>query len=272
MLSAVIVNYNSGENLLKCVEEILDGVNEIIIVDNASSDKSVEKVSELYPLLKIIKNERNEGFSKGANRGILEARNDFILIMNPDVFINKTSIHQLLKCLLHEPSIGMVAPKLLSDNGKIELSYGNDPSLLNEFIQKIKSRLRVSGNKEKNVDWVSGACFIARKRALLDAGLFDENFFLYFEDADLSRRMRKRGWIVKYIPSASAIHIRGGSGNFERVLYEYRKSQILYYKKHNSKISLILLKAYLVLKFGFLFLMKREPVFKKIVKMVLKEI
>jgi GT2 family glycosyltransferase len=271
MVSAVIVNYNSGENLLRCVNGIYGNVFEIIIVDNASSDGSTEKVLSSYPDVKIIKNPVNEGFSKGANTGIRNSRCDYVLIMNPDVFIEKEGIDLLLKCLEEEPSLGVLAPKLVSPEGKTELSYGSDPSILNEFIQKFKSKIGIGRNRNGNVHWVSGACFMARKRALMEIGLFDENFFLYFEDADLCKRMRENGWNIKYLPSACAVHVRGGSRDSERVLLEYRKSQFLYYKKHNSWISFYILKLYLFLKFGLLFLIKRKPLFKEILTIVLKE-
>lgn len=270
MVSAVIVNYNPGENLIKCVKSVSESVREIIIVDNASSDGSLERILNLYPSIKLIKNEENEGFSRGANIGILNSKYEYLLIMNPDVFIEKNSIHLLTKCLEEEEGVGIVSPKLISADGKIELSYGNDPSIINELLQKIKSKTGILRIKSKYVQWVSGACFMCRKKAVIEAGLFDENFFLYFEDADLCKRLRKKGWVIKYLSSASAVHIRGGSGDFEEVQCEYRKSQLLYYKKHRSAVSLLLLRGYLFLKFGFLFLIKGKPIFKKILDIVLK--
>lgn len=258
MVSAVIVNYNGGDSLLKCVESLYrNTVKEIIVIDNSSTDGSLERLLLSFKEVTVIRNERNEGFSRAANRGIELSSSPFVLIINPDVYLEEGSLGMMVEWMLRCSQAGVVGPLLLSPAGKPEDSCGRDPSIIHEFIRKLRNKLGGKVYKSpREVDWVSGACMLVRKSVLVEVGSFDPHFFLYFEDADICRRIRERGWKVYFLPQVRGVHHKSlsASVNKELVMYEYRRSQLRYYRKHNSFFSFLFLKAYLFLKFGLLWL------------------
>jgi hypothetical protein len=165
----------------------------------------------------------------------------------------------LLKKINEDPRIGIVAPALLNEDFSYQLSYGLHPNLKNEFLQKYLLKIlfklkfkRKKDNWEKEVDWVSGACFLTKKEVLEEVNFFDENYFLYFDDSDLCERIRKSGKRIIYYPKAKIIHYLGKSKEIIPLkhLIEYRKSQLYFYKKHRSKIEFKLLRVYLLMKFA----------------------
>ncbi len=289
-LSIIILNYNGKNYLFKCLRSIYqfppNRKFEIIVVDNNSNDGSQEMVRKNFPQVKLICNRENLGFTRANNIGIKFSRGEFILLLNNDTRVLAQSLDILLNEIKSHPEIGVIAPALLNEDFSYQLSYGLHPNLKNEFLQKFflkilfKLRLRKKGdNWKKEVDWVSGACLLTTKEVLHYTNYFDEEFFLYFDDSDLCARIRKLGKKIVYFPKAKIVHYLGKSKEIIPLkhLIEYRKSQLYFYKKHNSKIEFILLKLYLSFKFLVFFILskilrkklKYDPeIYQKIFKLI----
>jgi GT2 family glycosyltransferase len=233
---------------------------EIIVVDNNSQDGSRELVKNQFPRVKLIQSRENLGFGKANNLGIFESSAEFILLLNVDATLNADALDVLLLEMKKNSRIGGLGPALQSGPASYQVSFGNRVDFFSELVQKgfynlyYKNRLKAELRK-REVGWLSAACLLIRKKALEEAGCFDENFFLYFEDIDLCYRIRSRGWKLLLLPQARVTHIGGTSTSaakgFSR--YQYRKSQLYFYRKHNSRASYNLLRVYLWLNFSLLF-------------------
>jgi GT2 family glycosyltransferase len=206
------------------------------------------------------------GFAKANNIGIRASGGEFILFLNTDTIVPPKVLPAFLAEIRAEPGIGAIGPALVHKDQGYQVSFGRRRSFPNEIVQKIflnpyyKAALKFS-DKPKEVDWVGGACLLSRRVALEEAGLFDENFFLYFEDIDLCLRIKKRGYKIIYFPRLQVIHIGGATTTASplrrlQTRLEYRRSQVYFYRQHNSAASVFLLKIYLKLRFAVSLLVK----------------
>jgi GT2 family glycosyltransferase len=264
-LSVILVNYNDLTHLKECLSSLLDTVEdipfEVIVIDNESTDGSPEWIRENAPRVRLTVNTENIGFAKANNQGIRESRGEYILFLNTDTILQPQAIAILLEKLRSDRKIGAVGPALLCSEKTFQVSFGQKVSFLGEIFQKMvlnpyyKFRLR-RGVKKRQVGWLSAACLLTRKDILEEVGLFDEKFFLYFEDIDLCIRIGKNGYVLGYLPQARVYHLGGASTEGLKLFsrYSYRKSQLYYYQKHNSKASLMLLRTYLRINFNLLIL------------------
>jgi len=260
-VSIIIVNYNSGKYLYKTLKSITEKVRDIsyetIVVDNASTDSSLEGVNN-FDKTKIVKLEKNVGFARANNLGVKKAKGKYILILNNDTIVFKNNIENLLQIKKEYPEYGLVAPVVLNEDRTFQLSFGKDLNLVSEFFTKFFSRAyyRLSfklKNKKffKKVDWVSGVCFLISKELYNKVGGFDENYFIYIEDADFGKRIREKGYKILVTSKAKIIHYKGKSVSKHEALVspENKRSQLIYYSKHNSHFQFIILKFYLFSKF-----------------------
>lgn len=255
-VSAVIVTHNSQAYLADCLASLEResprlGL-EIIVVDNNSSDRSPELIRERFPLVRLIRNVRNVGFSRANNQGIRESRAPLVLLLNPDSEVLPGALARLVDEMRSHPQTGAVGPALVRGRGRFQVSFGNRvsffPQLLQKSILNAYCRIRLkTDRRRRHVGWLSGAGLLCRRTALETAGLFDERFFLYFEDIDLCLRMRDKGWDLVFLPQARIRHEGGASTGRERggSRFYYRESQLYFYQKHNSRVSLGLLRLYL---------------------------
>ena len=258
-VSIILVNYNDRVHLPACLSSLVtalgDGQQEIIVVDNHSTDGSPEMVESSFPQVRLIRETENLGFARANNIGIKATRGDCLLFLNPDTVMPEGSLAALLSALLSRPDAGAVGPALRKRAG-YQVSFGKEVNFFAELWQKFvrnpyfKITLRFS-RRVRETGWLSGACLLARRRAVELAGLFDERFFLYFEDIDLCRRMRRLGFKLWFEPRVEVFH-EGGAATSRlkrRSRWEYRRSQLYYYRKHASRTSLFLLTCYLKLNF-----------------------
>jgi GT2 family glycosyltransferase len=254
-LSAVIVNYNAGAELVRALESIQsDSSNiewEAIVVDNASSDRSQE-VAETFPCTTLIRNARNAGFGRAVNQAVAMAKAPLLLLMNPDCRLVSGALAALRSTLEQESSCAVAGPRILDPDGGVQGSARGDPDMLTGLFGRtgalqtllpllpaarrnvvVEEAVR-SGASSIVVDWVSGACVLVRRDAFLAAGGFDERFFLYWEDADLCRRLRRMGYEIRYVPGATAIHRVGRSSQTARhsSIRAFHASAYLYYATH----------------------------------------
>ncbi len=255
-LSIVLVNYNDRGHLTACLTSLkkaLSGLSaEVILVDNHSADGSPGLVMAAFPWVRLIENGENLGYPKANNIGFRQSRGEFCLFLNTDTVVPEKGLAALLSGIRERPEAGAIGPALVQESGRFQVSFGRKVNFFSEILQKLilnpfhKIALRLSP-KAREVGWLSGACLLVRRATLEAAGLFDEDFFLYFEDIDLCRRIRKCGFKLIFYPAVQVAHIGGAATSAcrWRSRLEYRRSQFRFYEKHNSRNSLRLLKLYL---------------------------
>ena len=252
-MSAVIVLWNSKatiEECLKCLGEEFDEIGrkdtELLVVDNASTDTSIDSVSRGYPAARILRNQRNLGFGAAVNRAVAQARGDLVLILNPDAFLQLHSLVRLVDTLKADPHTGIVGPALRNREGIPDRSGFREPTWWSELLDLFHlSRLfSVSGAARdvardgcRSVEMLEGSCLLVRKDIFQTLGGFDESFFMYSEEWDLCVRARTAGWKIAWEPRAEVIHIGGVStGQRTRKMFqELYRSKVLFFRKHGGR-------------------------------------
>lgn len=262
-ISVILVNYNDRHHLEDCLSSlnktVVDIPFEVFVVDNQSSDGSPEWIREHAPGVQLIANSENVGFARANNQGIQKSRGAYILFLNTDTAVEPGAVQSLLEELRSNSTIGAVGPALFCGEKTFQVSFGKRVSFFREIFQKLvlnpyyRFRLKKE-SKKREVGWLSAACLLTRKDILEEVGLFDENYFLYFEDIDLCVRIREKGYVLEYLPQARVYHSGGASteGLELFIRYHYRKSQLFFYQKHNSKVAGTLLRLYLWFNFNLL--------------------
>ncbi|MBQ2897679.1 MAG: glycosyltransferase family 2 protein [Clostridia bacterium] len=246
-LSVIIVNYNTKELLKKCVESVISTFSEaeIIVVDNASSDKSRELIKTLD--VKYVLLEQNLGFSKANNIGLKEATGDAVLFLNPDTIVKENTLKRCLEFLQSHPDAGAVGCRVVLPDGKMDKACKRKfPTPFNSFctlfkIAKIFPRLGynlsyLDDDGVYEVDCLVGAFMMCSVSAIKKTGGFDENFFMYGEDIDLCLRIKKAGFKIWYLGDHEIIHVKGAAGKRSKKAKEaFYDSMSIYYKKHFKK-------------------------------------
>jgi GT2 family glycosyltransferase len=258
MLSAILVNYNAGDELRRALQSIAEEMRgrpwEAFVVDNASIDGSGAIASEFAPQATMVANDKNVGFARAVNQGLARACADHVLIMNPDCRLVAGAVDTLIAEIGRHDACAIVGPRILNPDGSVQGSARGDPDMLTglfgrtAFLGRLLPKLAIarrnvvsdaairSGHDSVVVDWLSGACMLARRDALLRVNGFDERYFLYWEDADLCRRLRQAGYHVRYVPGATAVHRVGHSSKTVRAaaIRAFHESAYLYYVTHNA--------------------------------------
>jgi N-acetylglucosaminyl-diphospho-decaprenol L-rhamnosyltransferase len=258
-IAAVIVSFNARDDLLRCLASLrlVKEPLETVVVDNASGDGSRDAVAQSFPDVRVLASDENVGFARATNRGIAASRAPYVLVLNSDAEVRPGAVETLASILDARPRIGVVGPRTLSSDGTVQVSFGPDLGLRSEWRQRRRVRgvrrrdpaaLRLAdtaASREREPDWVSGACLLARRSALEAVNGFDEGYFLYEEDADLCLRLRRAGWGVLFTPAAEVVHHLGRSVKSapERSRLEYHRSHLRYYRKHNGLLATAALRA-----------------------------
>lgn len=224
-LSIVILNYNSRGLVKNCITSILesgiDRAYEIIVVDNNSRDNVQDMLKERWPQIKLVRHQKNIGFGSGVNAGIREAVGQHILIINPDIFVLPGAIARLINHVENNEGVGMVGPRLLNPDRTLQKNCYRWHKIWTpifrrtflEFLPAAKAELARflmddwDHASTAEVDWIQGSCVLIPKKVFDTVGLFDERFFMYFEDTDLCRRIKRAGLKNVYIPDAEVIHL-----------------------------------------------------------------
>lgn len=289
-VSVIMVNYMGFDLTSKALSSLATHAphTEVILVDNASRDGSVERIRELFPGLTIVEMKDNKGFGSANNAGAAVASGSHLFFLNNDTIMQSDSPQHLLATFKQQKEAGVIGPRLTYADGSFQLSFGPDPSIVNEWRTKRMQRrlarrdMKLAADVQSRyhsltrVDWVTGAALMIRREIFESIGGFDEAYFMYFEDADLCRRVRKKGFEVIYDPSTTITHHGGGSAaSFERAVYVgYRRSQLRYYRIHSPFLSSFALRVYLALTFGSRLLMEtlrggnRTPAIKEVLRHV----
>jgi len=251
-LSIVIVSYNTCAILVRCIDSIYQYSQnlsiQIIVSDNASSDHSIETISNRFPDIIIVQNEKNLGFGRANNRAIPFCTGRFILFLNPDVILVEPVLNKMLNFIEETDDAGAVGCKLVNLDGSFQRSYyESDPTLANRFfeaiyIEKLIQKLRhlhTRRNYTARVAAITGACIFIRYTLVSRLGGFDETFFMYCEDIDLCYRIKKLGYNIYYLGNLKMIHYGGAATEnnkpsyFTKVLT--RDSVYKYFLKHYGR-------------------------------------
>ena len=253
-LSVIIVNYNVRQFVLQTLHSIyqsqLDGLSiEVVVVDNNSSDGSVEAIRYHFPQTTIIANKNNPGFSKANNQGIGISKGEFVLLLNPDTVLEEYTLAMSVARMKAESDIGALGVKMIDGTGTfLPESKRSFPTPWNSLMKLLglssmfpSSKILggynltyLNENKTHDIDVLCGAFMLMRRSALDNSGLLDEEFFMYGEDIDLSYRIKQSGYRILYYPETQIIHYKGestkkSSVNYVKVFYN---AMIIYVKKH----------------------------------------
>ena len=255
-LSIVIVNYNTERLLRSCLESVYAGANgtplDIWVVDNNSRDNSVAMLKSLFPMVRVIQNSSNVGFSRANNVVISQSRSDFILLLNPDTLIIDDAIERVVKFMKEHPEVGIAGCKVLNRDGTLQLACRRSiPTPEVAFyrvtgLSKLFPRSRVmakynmtyeSPDQMHEVDAVSGAFLMIRRKVVEEIGPLDERFFMYGEELDWCLRTKRAGWSVMYYPEAQIVHYKGESTkyNSRKAAIEFHRAMYLFHRKHFAK-------------------------------------
>ncbi|MCP4372869.1 MAG: glycosyltransferase family 2 protein [Deltaproteobacteria bacterium] len=253
MIDIVIVNYKSTDYLLKCLKSVHDSIGDIpvrVFVYDNDSKNGVDRVTIAFPNVNLTKNIFNMGFTKAVNEGIKQGTAPYVLLLNPDTIIKDGFFESTLQYLENNPDIGIVGPKILNTDGSLQGSarafpkpwmalFGRNSLLTKWFPNNRISRKSILSTGSDGItpmfaDWVSGACMLTRRKAIDDVGLVDEQFFMYWEDVDLCKRMWDHEWKVAYFPKVSVVHHVGGSSKNRplRSIIEFHKSSYKVIRKY----------------------------------------
>jgi GT2 family glycosyltransferase len=252
------VSYNTKNYIKGCLESIKNNLKdlsyEVIVVDNASKDGSVEFIKENFPWVTLIENKENLGFAKGCNQGVKISRGKYILLLNPDTIVLENSIQYMVEFMENNPIAGVCGCRLLKPDLTPEprwMNYKFLPKCLlfpltkGIITKRFKKNLNSTDSPQeeiREVDWVSGACMLIRKELYNELGGLDESYFMFFEDPDLCLRLKKRGWSVFWLNKPSIIHYGGGSykeGNhfLKRHTFDLQNALFLFRRKNYGRIN-----------------------------------
>ena len=244
-VTAIVVNWNAGKHLAQCVTALINqrGIDlDVVVVDNASSDNSLEALKTYGDRVRLIQTGENLGFGRAVNRGVAVSHSAIVVAMNPDVVLQPDAVNTMVDFLDTHANVGMVGPKLKDADGQVLASCGEAPRLRDEICRKFLLHLifpllkfrRRSPSQPEAVAWVTGACFAVRRHVLDAVNGLDEAIFMYYEDVDLGLSINRSGWQVMYLPHAEGIHIGGESSKqaLTRMLVVSEASYAYFIAKH----------------------------------------
>ncbi len=271
-LSICIVNWNVRDLLCDCLASIYDGGAagldfEVIVVDNASQDGSVEALAPAFPQVTWLRNRENVGFTKANNQALAVSRGRYVAFLNPDTVVAPAAFTTMVTELEARPDAGAIGPRLLYADGTPQPSRRRFPTLLTALLESTPLQTLWPANgvlrryyladrlddRPQEVDWLVGACLVARRETLEQIGGFDEQFFMYSEELDWCKRAKDAGWRVLYTPHATVTHYEGSSSGqvvAARQMH-FNGSKIHYFYKHHGRIAAEIVRWGLFLQFGW---------------------
>ncbi len=227
-VSIIIVSYSTRKLLRACLSSVSTRRRELwaetFVVDNASSDGSIEMVSREFPAVRLVRNERNMGFAAANNRVLERAAGRYVVLLNPDTRLGDEALSKMVRFMDATPSAGYCGPRLLNGDGSHQPSARRFPTVLSTAYSMLGLPQRypqsrhtldlhlLHGDRDNfRADWLTGACLVVRAECVRQVGGLDEGFFMYFEETDWCRRMAEAGWEGWYVPSAEVVHLGGQS-------------------------------------------------------------
>lgn len=254
-ISVIIVSFNTCNILHNCIDALLKNSIpfnlEIFVVDNNSSDNSKEMVKKHFKQIILIENSINNGFAAANNQAYQKATGDYIVLLNPDAYVKPGAIGNAIKFMESHPDCGLCGGRLVNSNEVLDPSARRFPNSLYKFftisgLSDNYSSSRFFGRGDfkyfdhksiKEVDWVPGTFSICRRKTLNQLGLFDERFYMYFEETDLCLRIKRTGWKIYFIPQAEVTHLGGACSKTRKDLkFDSSGSQVLKFRMRSEYI------------------------------------
>ncbi len=258
-IACIVLNWNGGERILRCIRSLYASSNitpQVVVVDNGSSDGSLELIQRQYPDVQLIGFEENAGLVLARNTGIrraLEQSFSFVLFIDDDAVVEKDCLHRLFSVLENTPSAGIATPRIF-DGSDVEMIW-YDGGVTNIFGDTLHRNMgKRKGETESNtpltISFATGCCVMVKREVFEKVGLLDESYFVYSEDADFSFRARAAGYSIMHIPQAEALHDQSGDtkankGKWFRDYYVVR-NKLMLFQRHYAGIK----KVFAVLSFS----------------------
>ncbi|MFC9711225.1 glycosyltransferase family 2 protein [Paenibacillus sp. NPDC056933] len=255
-VSIIIVNYNTRQLTLDCLESVYASITsysyEIIVVDNASRDDSVQAVRKAYPQVQLIVNRDNTGFAKANNQGMKVTKGRYILLLNSDTIVHPDTLHTMISFMDRHPEMGASGCKVILPDGSLDKACKRGfptPSASFYYAFGISRLFRdqpkfnqyqlghLSPDDEYPVDCLVGAFMLVRRETIEQVGGLDETFFMYGEDIDWCYRIKEAGWGIFYYPRTYIVHYKGGSARRKplKITYEFHRAMWVFHRKHYAK-------------------------------------
>lgn len=258
-LSIIIINYRTYEFTKQTIESVINKKHffnyELIIVDNASGDNSLENLKKDYQekidtgLIKFIANTENKGFAYANNLALKQTKSKYILLLNSDTEIINNCLNKCLKFMETDKNIGALGCKVMLPDGTLDKACRRSYPNVNVSFYRMTGLSYMFPKSERfnkynltyldengiyNVDCITGAFMLIRNKVIDQVGLLDESFFMYGEDIDYCYRLKENGWMIKYYGEAEIIHYKGASSKKQKskLLYEFYNSMQIFYNKH----------------------------------------
>jgi hypothetical protein len=248
-LSVVLVCWNNKDYLGPCLQSLYEcGLRrsfEVVVVDNGSTDGSQEMLRSEFPQVMLIQNAGNVGLGRATNQGIQSTMGQYVLLLNNDTLVNGASLNRMVDYLESTPTAGAVGGKLLNSDGSFQGAHAAFSSLLQEFLIAVRLGEFLwpgfpshgDNAQERAVDWLSSACLLVRRKAFLEVGLLDEEYFIYGDETDFQFRLKKAGWKVYYLPDVTTLHYGGRSLDRWRRRKMVYRGKMLFYRKNYGRLS-----------------------------------
>ena len=239
-VSISLVNTNSRELLLACLESLREVDAEVVVLDNASEDGSADAVRERFPEVRVLAQERRAGFGANHNTVIRATTGRYVYVLNEDTTSADWGLERMVAHLDADRRVAALGPRLVYPDGRLQHSAWRFPgpavAALGLLTLGRAGVAQSGGSKTRDVDWAMGAALLLRREALDEVGLFDEGFFIYSEETDLCRRLRDAGWRTQYFPAVTVVHHESqfSAGIPERRVNEMWRSRHRYWRKHHS--------------------------------------
>ena len=252
-LSIIIVSWNTVDLLAQCLASIYayppSCLFEVLVVDNASTDASLQMVREQFPQVELIENKINVGFAGANNQAIRQCSGRYLLLLNPDTEVKPQTFDVLVCFMETQAQVGAVGARTLNSDGTLQTSCYPAPTLLREFWRLFHlDVLWAYGSYDmanwcldhsREVDVLLGACLLLRRTALDGVGLLDENYFIYSEEVDLCYRLQKGGWHLYWIPQAQVVHYGGQSTQqvATEMFIRLYQGKLIFIRKHHGWLA-----------------------------------
>lgn len=255
--SIIVVHRNGNQRLLDFLNSVKLTINidqdEVIVIDNHSSDDSIENAQSEYPFIKIINNACNTGYAHACNQGIQKSCGEYILICNNDLELSLGILDQFIANFNQNPNAGLIGGQLLASDGSLSRTAGNATTFYSELGFKSKRKPNFDANQPHKVGSVVGACMAIRRETILDAGSLDDDFFFYYEETEWCLRIRRHGWDILFDPRIRIKHTGGASTQsyFKAARIEFFRSRLIYWKKTFPVFNVLILYLFHIPKLAF---------------------
>lgn len=257
-ISVIVVSYNTAGLLEQCIGKLRSSINErhnveIIFVDNASKDNSVEVIKTKFPECRLIENDQNVGFGRANNQAAQFATGRYILLLNTDAFVAHDTVSKTLEYMDANPRCGILGVRLEGRDGLLQPSCRYFPTPWNTFLWRtglnrwfkrtqMVDDMAWAHDTVRACDWVVGCYYLVRKEVVEEVGLFDPRYFLYFEEVDQCFAAKRAGWGVVFYPHTKVVHLGGESAKSDGTITSSGRqlealqieSELLYFRKNNG--------------------------------------